>query len=187
MSDDSFYDISKADVIYSSNNPLVASIDNEGLVTANRTGITTITASVTIDGKTKSDSYPVKVLPNLNPASIVVDKKAVKSFIPETMQYSYLMKKSSPSAPEVAATPADPKVVAEAVQATGIPGTAIISLVDYITYDKKDYLVNFGIESVNDEFEGNKLGDQWSWIRENPAALEPFKESGFYGHCERGR
>jgi beta-glucosidase len=59
------------------------------------------------------------------------------------MQYSYLMKKPYTQAPEVTATSSDPKVVVEAVQATGVPGTATISLVDYITYDKKELCGKF--------------------------------------------
>lgn len=167
LTDDSFYDISKADIRYSSNNPVVASINDQGLVTAKRTGIATITASVTIAGVTKSGSFPIKVPPNLNPTTITVGKKAIREFNPRVMQYSYLMKKASSQAPEIRVNSEDPEVEVEITQASGIPGTAIISMIDYITYEKKEYTVNFGLPSVKDEFNSPILGTHWSWIRED--------------------
>jgi len=178
MTDDSFYDIENAEVVYVSNNPAVATVNGSGLVTAQRTGVATITARVTIDGVTESGSFPVKVMPNLLASSMKVNKKSVRDFNPEVMQYSYLMKKPSTQAPEVTATSSDPKVVVEAVQATGVPGTATISLVDYITYDKKEYVVNFGVPSVSDEFNDGKLGEQWSWVRESSEDWSLSKKSG---------
>jgi len=178
MTDDSFYDISQAELIYTSNNPMVAEIDNKGLVTAKRTGIATITASVTIDGLTKSSSFPIKVMPNLNPASVVVGKKAVKGFNPEVKQYSYLMKKPSSKVPEISVTAEDPAVYVELSQAKGIPGTATISLIDYITYDIKEYTVSFGVSSVNDEFNSHSIGTQWNWIREDESNWSLTKQPG---------
>ena len=52
MTDDSFYDITKAKIVYVSNNPEVAVVDKNGLVTAQGTGVATIAAQVTIDGQT---------------------------------------------------------------------------------------------------------------------------------------
>ena len=66
----------------------------------------------------------------------------------------------------------------EAIQTTGIPGTATISLVDYITYDKKEYVVNFGVPSVTDEFNDGKLGEHWSWLRESSEDWSLSKKSG---------
>ncbi len=178
MTDDSFYDIEKAQVAYVSNNPAVATVNGSGLVTAQRTGVATITAKVTINGITESGSFPVKVMPDLLASSLKVNKKSVKDFSPEVMQYSYLMKKPSSQAPEVTATSSDPKVVVEAVQASEVPGTATISLVDYITYDKKEYVVNFGVLSVTDEFNEGKLGEHWSWLRESSGDWSLSEKSG---------
>ena len=94
MTDDSFFDISKAKVVYSSNNQVVVSVDEKGLVTAKGVGVATITASVTIGDNTESGSFPVKVMPDLNPASITVDKKRIVGFDPAVTGYSYLMKKT---------------------------------------------------------------------------------------------
>jgi len=167
MTDDSFYDISKAAVTYSSSNPAAATVDEKGLVTAKGVGVATITASVTIGEITESDSYPVKIMPNLSPASITVDNIPVQGYNGDVTGFSYLMKASSAKAPVVNASPADPAVGVEISQAKGVPGSALITLTDYITVDKKEYSVNFGIKSVSDEFNGNSPGSQWSWVREN--------------------
>lgn len=167
MTDDSFYDISKAKVVYTSNNTAVATVDEKGLVTANGVGVATITASVTIGDNTESGSFPVKIMPNLTPASITVNGKGIPGFDPKVTGYSYLMQASSFKAPLINVTPVDPNVVVETIQAKGVPGTASVTLTDYITVDKKEYSVNFGIKSVSDEFNSNTIGSQWSWVREN--------------------
>ena len=63
MSDDSFFNIREAKVTYSSNDPAVASVDEKGLVTAKGVGTASIYASVTVNGKTVTNSYPLKVMP----------------------------------------------------------------------------------------------------------------------------
>jgi hypothetical protein len=167
MSDDSFYDISKAKVAYTSNNPAVAVVDDKGMVTAKGVGVATITAHVTIGDNTESGSFPVKILPNLNAASITANNKNITGFKPEVTGYSYLMKNSSSQVPVIKAVPVDPAVGVEIIQANNVPGTAVITLTDYITVDQKVYSVNFGTKSVSDEFNSNSLGSQWTWVREN--------------------
>lgn len=178
LSDDSFYDISKAKVVYTSNNPAVAVVDEKGLVTAKGVGVATITAYVTVDNNTESDSFPVKIIPNLSPASITVDNKKIPGFSPEITGYSFIMKSASSKVPVVKVTPADPASGVEITQAKSIPGTALITLKDYITVDQKEYFVNFGIKSVSDEFNSNSLGSQWTWIRENKSNWSLSKTPG---------
>lgn len=178
LTDDSFYDISKAKVVYSSNNTSVATVNKMGKVTAVGTGIATITASVTIDGKTKYDSFPIKVMPNLDVASITVDKKTVPGFNGDVNQYSYLMKKASDKAPKVEVKLVDPSVSVEITQAKSVPGTATITVIDYITLDKKEFAVNFGIESKSDEFNAKNIGKQWEIVRENESNWSLSKQSG---------
>ena len=167
MTDDSFYDINKAKVVYTSNNPAVAVVDEKGIVTAKGVGVATITAYVTIDDKTESGSFPVKIMPDLNPASITVNNKNIPEFSTAVSGYSYLLKSSSAQAPVVNIAPADPAVGVEITQAKGVPGTATITLTDYVTVDKREYSINFGTKSVSDEFNGQLPGNQWSWEREN--------------------
>ncbi|MDA3927666.1 MAG: glycoside hydrolase family 3 C-terminal domain-containing protein [Prolixibacteraceae bacterium] len=178
MTDDSFYDIRKATIAYQSNNSKVAKVDQNGKVTAVGTGIASIIANVTINGKTKSDAFPIKVMPNLNAASITVNNKPIKGFNTDVAQFSYLMKNVSDEAPLVDAVAVDPNIAVEITQANGIPGTALISLVDYITLDKKEYSVNFGIQSISDEFKSNSIGSQWAFIRENSENWSLSKQPG---------
>ena len=178
MTDDSFFDISKAKVVYSSNNQVVVSVDEKGLVTAKGVGVATITASVTIGDNTESGSFPIKIMPNLTPASITVNGKGIAGFDPAVTGYSYVMQASPSQAPVVNVTPADPAVGVETIQAKGVPGTASITLTDYITVDRKEYSVNFGIKSLSDEFNSNILGSQWSWIRENKNDWSMIKTPG---------
>jgi len=178
MTDDSFYDINKAKIVYTSNNPAVATVDSKGVVTAKASGVATITAAVTVDNKTVAGNYPIKVVPDLNPVSITVNKKMIPGFNIATTQYSYLQGKPSAKAPVVSAAPSDPEIVVETVQAKGVPGTAAVSLTDYNTFETKEYAVNFGIRSTNDEFDGNALNKQWHWVRENASQWSLSKKAG---------
>ncbi|MBN2636950.1 MAG: glycoside hydrolase family 3 C-terminal domain-containing protein [Prolixibacteraceae bacterium] len=178
MTDDTFYDISKAKVVYTSNNDAVIAVDENGLITAKGSGVATITAHVTINGKTESDGFAIKVMPNLNPASITVDSKTVKGFDPAVLGYSYLLKEISNNAPVVEVKAVDPKVEVKVVQAERIPGSAKITLIDNSTITSKNYAVNFGVNSVSDEFKSTDLGSQWSWVRENNENWSLSKNSG---------
>ena len=178
MTDDSFYDISKAQVVYSSNNPLVAEVDKNGKVMATGTGVATIFAHVTVDGKTKSDGFPVKVMPDLKVASMKVNNKVVKGFSPKTKQYSFLMKSSSDKAPVVEASANDANVEVKIEQADGVPGSAAISLIDHITFDRNEYAVNFGVASKSDEFKAAELGKQWNIVRGNAENMSLTKQAG---------
>jgi beta-glucosidase len=178
MSDDSFYDITKAKLTYKSNNPGVATVDEKGLVTAKGVGVASITAYVTIGDKTLSDSFPLKIMPNLQPSSISVNDRKIPGFNPEIHGYSYLLNSKPSSSPMVSVIPADASINVETVQAKSVPGTALITLTDNVTVDKKEYAVNFGLKSVSDEFNSNTLGNQWGWIRENKSNWSLTKSAG---------
>jgi beta-glucosidase-like glycosyl hydrolase len=178
MSDDSFHNIKNAKVTYKSNNPAVAGVDEKGTVTAKGVGTASIFAYVTINGKTLSDSYPLKVIPDLKPAAITVNGKKVTGFNPDVHSYSYLSSSASAKAPEVGATSSGPDITVNIAQAKVIPGTAVVTLTDNVTVEKNYYSINFGTKSVNDEFDGGTLGKQWSWVRENPAHWSLSKKAG---------
>ncbi len=148
------------------------------MLTATGPGVATISAEVSINGKKVTGSFPVKVLPDLTAASIQVNKKDIPEFSPEMKQYSYLMKKPADKAPVVKATASDKDIKVEIDQAEGIPGTAVISMVDYNTFDKNEYLVSFGLPSVSDEFDSDEIGSQWNWIREDAAQWSLIKKPG---------
>jgi len=177
MSDDSFFNIKDAKVSYNSNNPSVASVDEKGVVTAKGVGTASIFAYVTVNDKTVSDSYPLKVMPDLKPASITVNGKNVKGFSHVVKSYSYLLKTGS-GIPTVDATASGTDVSVDVTQAGGIPGTAVVTLTDNITVEKNFYNIHFGTSSVNDEFNRGTPDKQWSWVRENPAHWSLSKKAG---------
>lgn len=177
MSDDSFFKISDAKVTYKSNNPAVASVDEKGLVTAKGVGTASIFAYVTVNGKTLSDSYALKVMPDLKPAFISVNKKNIPGFKPSVKTYSYLLKEG-PGVPEVKAAAAGADVTVNVEPAGEVPGTALVTLTDNITVEKNQYLINFGFRSVSDEFKTGTPGNQWRWIRENKATWSLSRKPG---------
>lgn len=178
MSDDSFYDMKNARLAYRSSNPEVVSVDEKGSVTAKAPGTASITAFVTINGKTLSDSYPLKVMPDLKPSSITVNSKRIPGFNPDIHSYSYLLS-STAKVPNVAAASPYPEVTVDVVQAKAVPGTASICLDDKVTVEKNLYLINFGTSSVSDEFNKTAAGSQWNWIRGNPSNWSLSKKAGF--------
>ncbi|HBQ58724.1 MAG TPA: glycoside hydrolase, partial [Balneolaceae bacterium] len=165
LSNDRFINLSEADVKFKSNNPQVATVNKSGKVSTHNPGVASITASVRYDGNTVSDSYVIKVMPDLSPKSITVNGSKITGFSAGTKAYSYLLKKDA-KVPQVQATAADAKTEVEVEQAGGIPGTAVINFVDHNTNQKNTYYVNFDVKSFSDEFNGT-LGSQWNWIREN--------------------
>jgi beta-glucosidase-like glycosyl hydrolase len=168
MTDDSFYDLTKAKVVYKCNNPKVATVDATGKVKATGVGAALIFADVTVDGVTVSGSYPIKVMPDLSPESITVDGKAIKGFDKEIKAYSYMLKSNS-KVPVVKASAMGEGVLVEVEQAKGVPGTTIVKIIDTITLETNTYYLNFDGPSQSDEFNNGTIGSQWQWIRENPA------------------
>lgn len=164
--DDSFIDMDKTTVRYKSSHPSVASVDQSGKITAHRSGVASVIASVTYNGTTVSDSYPVKVVPDLTPASISVDGIPLPSFKPEVKAYSFLMKEQS-AIPVVDAKAVSEGIDVEVAQASSIPGTAIIRFIDHHTMEENSYYLHFDRPSLSDAFNGSQPGSQWEWIREN--------------------
>ena len=169
LTDDSFIDLANAKVTYKSNNPSVASVDATGKITAHRPGVVTIFAHVSYNGTNASDGFPVKVMPNLAPASIRVNGKPIKDFNPGTKAYSYLMKQGA-NIPVIDAKAVSNDIVVKIEQASKIPGTASVSFIDENTFETNVYIINFDVASVSDEFNDGKIGQQWEWVRENKAA-----------------
>ena len=178
MSDDSFSDLKNAGIVYRSSNPDVVSVDDKGLVTAKAPGTASVTTFVTINGKTLSDSYPVKVMPDLKPSSITVNGKKITGFNPDIHSYSYLLSSPSAKVPQAAAVSPYSEIVINTVQAKAVPGTAVIDLADNVTVEKNHYYINFGTNSVSDEFNKTSAGAQWLWIRGNPSNWSLTKKAG---------
>lgn len=177
LSDDSFYDLSKAKVTYASNNTSVVSVDAAGKVTAIGVGVATVTATVTIDGVSVSGSYPLKVMPDLTPKSITINGKEMKGFDQKVKAYSYILKEGS-KAPVLGAKALMKDIVVDIKQAKTMPGTAIVQFVDEVTYEKNAFVFNFDATSESDEFNAPSLGKKWSWVRENAATKSLSKVPG---------
>ena len=163
LTDDSFLDIDKATVEFVSSNPNVAQVSESGLLTAKGSGIATITTIVTYNGRSVTDSYSVKVNPDLTLTSL---KSGSKSLLKAgRKQYSVLTSKPS----KVIAMAKAKNITATVEQAAKVPGTAVVTVADPITGDADTYMVNFGTKGTSDEFNGSSLGKQWSVIREDKA------------------
>jgi beta-glucosidase len=177
MSDDSFFNIKNAKVTYTSNNPKVVSVDGNGKVTATGVGIASVFAHVTVNGKTVSNSYPVKVMPDLTLKSITVDGKNIEGFSKEVKAYSYLLASNS-KVPVVAASAMVGDIRVDITQAKSVPGTAVVKFVDDITYETNTYYLNFDVQSASDEFNATTVGNPWGWVRENKSAYSLSKNAG---------
>lgn len=163
---DSFISTDKTYILYKSNDPSVVSVDQNGKITAHRSGVATIFAYVTYNGTTVSDSFPIKVIPDLTPASISVNGTLLQEFDPELKAYSFLINEET-SMPVVSAEAINNATGVEIEQVTSIPGTAIIRFIDYNTMEENSYYLNFDRNSVSDDFDDDRAGKQWRWIREN--------------------
>ncbi len=176
LSDDSFFDIQKAHVVYKSNNSNVATVDAKGKVTAVKPGVASIFAEVTVDGKTLSNSVPVKVMPDLSPKMVKINGKNVEAFSKDVKAYSFLLKAGAKT-PVIAATALQSDIDVVIEQAKGVPGTAVVKYTDHATNEVNTYYFNFDVASVSDEFNGT-IGKQWQWIRENQSTYSFSKNSG---------
>ncbi len=177
MSDDSFIYIKNAKVTYTSTNPSVATVDENGKVTATGVGITSIFANVTVNGKTVSNSYPLKVMPDLTLKSITVDGKNIEGFNKEVKAYSYLLKSNS-KIPVVMASAMVKDIRVDIAQVKSVPGTAVVKFIDDITLETNTYYLNFDVQSTSDEFNNPTIGKPWEWMRENKSTYSLTKSTG---------
>ena len=160
LSNDSFVAGSKTQVKYTSSNPSIAKIDAAGKVTAAGPGVATITVQVTYDGKTVSDTYSVKVNPELSLKTLQVNGKNVLKA--DKKQYSII----STKAPKIAATASQSYAQIMVTPVQSIPGTASVKVLDPMSGDAVEYIVNAGVKSKSDTFK-KELGSQWTVLRED--------------------
>jgi hypothetical protein len=177
MSDDSFINIKNAKVTYTSNNPKVVTVDEKGKVTATGVGVASVFAHVTVNGKTVSNSFPVKVMPDLTLKSLTVDGKNIEGFNKDVKAYSYLLASGS-KIPVVAASAMVSDIRVDIEQAKSVPGTAVVKFIDDVTYETNTYYLNFDVQSVSDEFNAPSLGKPWEWVRENKGTVSLSKNTG---------
>ena len=166
--DQSFVDLSSPDVTvtYTSANPAVASVDANGVVTAVAGGVTTITATVTENGVSVSDSYPVVVEETIAATGITVDGAPLDGFDPMETSYTVTVSSFDPM-PVVAATAAD-GVTVTVEQATAENPVATITLTKGEV--SVVYTISFFMELQSFDFTTateEELFSTWSIVREN--------------------
>ena len=163
--DDSFANTEDTEISYKSNNPSVVSVDANGKITAHESGVATINVNVNYNNSSSSDNFPIKVMPNLTPASITINGKQIEYFSPEKKAYSFLINEKSKN-PVVEAEAVSKDIGVEIEQVDSRNGTAVVKFIDYNTMASNNYHLNFGTSSSSDQF-NEQLGSQWEWVREN--------------------
>jgi beta-glucosidase len=149
--DQSFYDLTAVKVTYASLDPSVATVNRAGQVRATGTGITSITATVTADGVTKSTSFPVAVTHNRYPLTdLRVAGTTVPGFDAQITDYAVAAPAGS-SAPEVSAD-ADGYTVTVR-QAAGVPGEATVEVANAAVPGAATvYTIRFTVSAASVDF-----------------------------------
>jgi beta-glucosidase-like glycosyl hydrolase/uncharacterized protein YjdB/regulation of enolase protein 1 (concanavalin A-like superfamily) len=167
--DQSFYDLADVTVRYTTSNPAVAKVTQQGKVTGVGDGVATISATVTAGGHTETASFAVSVKhapPVLE--SILVDGTPLADFDPAVTKYGYTRAASSDPIPAVAAT------AAPGVTVTIDPATPANSYTATITADDgmggiTEYRVVMQVPLVSIDFKNKTSTDienaDWSIVR----------------------
>ena len=137
----------------------------KGMVKAVGSGTALIEARVTIGGNTQSDTYPVKVMPDLNLKSIALDQIPVNNFSADQHGYSFIYSNNQATVPVISAKQTDENTLISVEQAESIPGTALVHLKDSRTGETGAYAVYFGYRAISDEFSSSNLAEHWEWVR----------------------
>ncbi len=133
LKDDSFLDLSKATVTYTSKNTAVATVDANGVVTGKSDGVTTIEVMVVYNGKTTTTTFPVAVRGTATLSTIKVNDTPIADFDPATTTYNVEVKDG-----KVPTVTADGATV---TQATAIPGAATVKVTKGA--ETMTYTINF--------------------------------------------
>ena len=151
---------------YRSNRPSVVSVGRGGVIRTVGNGVATITATATYHGVSKSASFVVRVLSELN--KITVNGHPISGFHPDAFAYDVIVPDSA-APPTIAATTPDRAATVSVSQPASVPGSATVNVTgpDGIT---QTYSVYVAYRARGDEFNSATLGPQWSWVRQDPAS-----------------
>ncbi|MDR0432776.1 MAG: glycoside hydrolase family 3 C-terminal domain-containing protein [Bifidobacteriaceae bacterium] len=190
--DQSFYDMADPAVIvqYASSNPAVATVSRSGEVRGVSDGVATITATVTADGTTASDSFAVAVThaaPRLD--SLTVGGIEVDGFDPATSQYTYYMTTTSQAPPALGGVAGEGMTVTvEDAAAIGDSGTVTVSDASggFTVYTVKFvFAAQFDTVDFADMTDQDLADAQWSIINPNPSTWRT-SQDGLEIDSERG-
>jgi beta-glucosidase-like glycosyl hydrolase/regulation of enolase protein 1 (concanavalin A-like superfamily)/uncharacterized protein YjdB len=175
--DQSFYDLesSGVTVAYSSSNPAVARVSRSGEVRGIGDGVATITATITADGTTASDSFAVAVThsaPQLE--TLLAGGVPLPDFDPATTSYTYELSSASAVPPALTATAPGLTVTVEDATGPGQSGTVTVTdTMGGSTVYTVRFVYHHPLESI--DFRGmteEQVADaNWSFIRPDPAAV----------------
>ncbi len=153
-----------------SNRPAVVSVQSDGTLRTVENGVATITATISLNGVSRSTQFVVRVLSELTGLS--VNGRPLSTFAADTYDYDVLVPPGL-ARPRISALLPDRRARMQVTQAAGIPGTATVSVTgpDRIGFT---YRVNFARSARSDTFSANSLGSQWTWLRHDPASEHLF-------------
>lgn len=173
LNDDSFMDVEDANVVYTSSDESVATVDADGTVHSVAPGVATITATATVNGVSASGSFPVAVKDEIAVHMITINGKNIEGFQSSVYRYDVIMMDGATSA--VVAVP-DGGDYITIQQPTTIPGTATVTAnlgdqtvtytINIRTYHEPVATDFTAIDSLPDIW---KVYDNNANMKENPA------------------
>ncbi|MDR1134714.1 MAG: glycoside hydrolase family 3 C-terminal domain-containing protein [Clostridiales Family XIII bacterium] len=160
-----------AQVSYTSNRPEVVSVDNSNptapVITTNRSGVATITATVNYNGESATNEFVVYVKTDIVVDGISIDGTPLEGFTPSVTEYEVTVPYGTTAAPIVSITEnPDPALSAAVTQAAAVPGYASIVVTDTDANSSRTYYVSFNVAPISDPFaddfaSGGTVSDRW--------------------------
>ena len=169
MNDDSFYDLENGDatVTFESDDPTVATVDENGVVRAVGSGVTTITATVKIGDVTMSDSFPVAV--QVEVEEILIDGEPLADFESNVTEYYYPVEDGTVPTVTVPGVPSESLTIQNA---DAVPGDTVVTLsmgevsstyIIHFTTRSTDYIVARFSAAEGDYTVSNKTTFAINW------------------------
>ncbi len=150
---------------FSSDHPQVVAVGPGHTIRTLSNGVATVTATVTYRGVTRSTQFVIRVLSELD--RLALDGRQIRGFHPDTYSYDVIVPDGAP-VPRISASSPDRSATVAVTQARDVPGhaTVVVTGPDGIT---QTYTVYFARRARSDEFRGASVGQQWTWLRQDPA------------------
>lgn len=132
-------------VTYSSSNPGIATVDTNGVVTGLTTGTTVITASY-LNFIAEMQVNVVERIPgtSANASEIRINGTALDYFDPDQTEYTVNLANNA-GIPVVTAAPEDPYAQVDVAQASGLPGTSIVTVTSEDGLSVKRYTIKLAL------------------------------------------
>lgn len=181
-------------VTYTSSNPDVVKVSNDGTVTCSETaGVATVIATISYNGETVTASTPIvsdysAALVRLTPKEVTLDGETFTIFDVTRNRYDvYVIGEKAPKLRVVAATGTTASVTQNGF---ALPSTATVVLTDELTGHQETYTVHFYSESVMlkpDDFTSQSLNtDLWKGQTIGSSSCEYIQGTGLRFHTNQG-